>query len=87
MQTVAIRLRARDLSAEMAAMRKWLDEHRCEPANFTFRRFGDIISIYTVFDKDADSEAFKARFAGQTQRQEPDTVTEDLKRLLFADTR
>jgi hypothetical protein len=54
MQTIAIRVRARDLSAEMAAMRKWLDEHRCEPANFTFRRFGDIISIYTVFDKDAD---------------------------------
>jgi hypothetical protein len=87
MQTIAIRVRARDLSAEMAAMRKWLDEHRCEPANFTFRRFGDIISIYTVFDKDADGETFKARFGGQTQRQEPDTVTEDLERLLPATTR
>ena len=87
MQTIAIRVRARDLSAEMAAMRKWLDEHRCEPANFTFRRFGDIISIYTVFDKDADGGAFKARFGGQTQRQEPDTVTEDLERLLPANTR
>jgi hypothetical protein len=87
MQTIAIRVRARDLSAEMAAMRKWLDEHRCEPANFTFRRFGDIISIYTVFDKDADGEAFKARFGGQAQRQEADTVTEDLERLLPATTR
>jgi hypothetical protein len=87
MQTVAIRLRARDLSAEMAAMRKWLDEHRCEPANFTFRRSGNIISIYTVFDKDADGEAFKARFGGHTQRREPDTVTEDLERLLPANTR
>ena len=37
MQMIAIRVRPRDLSAEMAAMRKWLDEHRCEPSNFTFR--------------------------------------------------
>ena len=87
MQTIAIRVRAMDLSAEMAAMRKWLDEHRCEPSNFTFRRFGNIISIYIVFDKDADGEAFRARFGGQTKRQEPDTVTEDLERLLPANTR
>jgi hypothetical protein len=86
MQTIAIRVRARDLSAEMAAMRKWLDEHRCEPANFTFRRFGDIISIYTVFDKDADSEAFKARFHGRPQGPEPDSLTEDLARVLAQDT-
>jgi hypothetical protein len=65
MQTIAIRLRARELCAEMAEMRKWLDEHRCEPANFTFRRFGDIISIYAVFREDADGEAFKARFYGR----------------------
>ena len=87
MQTIAIRVRATDLSAEMAVMRKWLDEHRCEPANFTFRRLGDIISIYTVFDKDADGKAFKARFGGQTQRQELDTVAEDLERLLPANIR
>jgi len=29
MQTLAIRLRVMHLSAEMAAMRKWLDEHSC----------------------------------------------------------
>jgi hypothetical protein len=85
MQTIAIRVRARDLSAEMGAMRKWLDEHRCEPANFTFRRFGDIISIYTGFDKDADGEAFKARFHGR-QGPEPDSVTEDLAQVLARDT-
>jgi hypothetical protein len=33
MQTIAIRLRVMHLSAEMAAMRKWLDEHRCEPSS------------------------------------------------------
>ena len=59
MQIVTIRVRARDLSAEMAAMRKWLDEHRCEPSNFTFRRYEDIISIYAVFQKDADGKAFR----------------------------
>ena len=87
MQTIAIRLRVMHLSAEMAAMRKWLDEHRCEPANFTFRRSGDIISIYAVFGKDSDGEAFKARFSGRTQRPEPDPVAEDLERLLAQDTR
>ena len=86
MQTIPIRVRTRDLSAEMAAMRKWLDEHRCEPANFTFAALG-ILSRSTRYDKDADGEAFKARFGDQTQRQEPDTVTEDLERLHPANTR
>jgi hypothetical protein len=87
MQTIAIRVRAVDLSAEMAAMRKWLDGHRCEPSNFTFRRSGNIISIYAVFGRDADGEAFKARFHTQTQRPEPDSVGEDLERLLAQNTR
>jgi hypothetical protein len=87
MQMIAIRVRARDLSAEMAAMRKWLDEHRCEPLNFTFRRSGDIIAIYAIFQEDADGEAFKARFHGQTRRPEPDSVPEELERLLAQNTR
>ena len=87
MQIVTIRVRARDLSAEMAVMRKWLDEHRREPSNFTFRRFGNIISIYIVFDKDADGEAFKARFYGRPQGPEPDSVTEDLAQVLAQNTR
>jgi hypothetical protein len=87
MQTIAIRVRAVDLSAEMAAMRKWLDDHRCEPSNFTFRRSGNIISIYAVFGRDADGEAFKARFHTQTQRPEPDCVGEDLERLLAKNIR
>ena len=87
MQIITIRVRARDLSAEMAAMRKWLDEHRCEPSNFTFRRYEDIISIYAVFQKDADGKAFKARFHGQTQRPEPDAVPEELERLLAQNNR
>ena len=82
METIAIRIRARDLSAVMAAMRKWLDEHRCEPSNFTFRRFGNIILIYIVFDKDADGEAFKARFHDRPQGPEPDSTTEDLAQVL-----
>jgi hypothetical protein len=87
MHTIAIRVRAVDLSAEMAAMRKWLDEHRCEPSNFTFRRFGNIISIYIVFDKDADGEAFKARFHGRPQGPEPDSITEDLVQALTQNAR
>jgi hypothetical protein len=87
MQTIAIRVRATDLSATMAAMRKWLDDHRCEPSNFTFRRSGNIISIYAVFGKDVDGEAFKARFDAQTRRPEPDCVAEDLERLLPQNSR
>lgn len=87
MQTIAIRVRAMDLSAEMAAMRKWLDEYSCEPSNFTFRRFGNIISIYIVFDKDADGQAFKARFHGRPQGPEPDSITEDLAQVLTQNTR
>ena len=87
MHTIAIRVRAMDLSAEMAAMRKWLDEHRCELSNFTFRRFGNIISIYIVFDKDADREAFKARFHGRPQGPEPDSITEDLAQVLTQNAR
>ena len=87
MQTIAIRVRAADLSTEMAAMRKWLDERRCDPSNFTFRRSGSIISIYVAFGKDADGEAFKARFSGRTQRPEPDSVAEDLARLLAENIR
>jgi hypothetical protein len=87
MQTIAIRVRAMDLSAAMAAMRKWLDEHRCEPSNFTFHRSGNTISIYAVFGKDADGEAFKAHFYGQERGPEPDSVAENLARLLAQATR
>jgi hypothetical protein len=87
MQTIAIRVRAADLSAEMAAMRKWLDEHGCAPANFTFRRSGDIISIYVVFGKDSDGEEFKAYSQRQRRRPEPDPVAEDLDGLLAENIR
>ena len=87
MQTIAIRVRAMDLSSEMAAMRKWLDEHRCEPSNFTFRRFGNVISIYTVFDEDADGQAFKARFYDRPQGPESDFITEDLAQVLTQNIR
>jgi hypothetical protein len=82
MQMITIRVRPMDLSAAMTAMRKWLDERRCEPSNFTLRRSGDTMSIYAVFGNDADGEAFKARFQGRTQQREPDSVPEQLERLL-----
>ena len=64
--------RLRSESAQRTFLRKWLqcaewlDERRCDPSNFTFRRSGSIISIYVAFGKDADGEAFKARFPSQT---------------------
>jgi hypothetical protein len=65
MRTIIIRAPAADLSAEMAAMpamRKWLDEQACEPARFTSRRNGNVITVCVEFNKDRGGEAFKAHF-------------------------
>ena len=54
MRTIIIRAPAADLSAEMAAMpamRKWLDEQASEPARFTSRRNGDVITVCVEFNK------------------------------------
>jgi hypothetical protein len=38
MRTVVIRIPRLELSAQMAAMRKWFAKHRCEPSLFTSKR-------------------------------------------------
>ena len=66
MQTVIIRRRGIDLSAEMAAMRAWLDENGWDAAKFTHERYGEMTIISADFATEAQAEAFAQRFDAQT---------------------
>lgn len=63
MRTVTIRLRAQDLSTQMAAMRAWLDQNRCEPSRFLIDQSDDTTVILVDFEKNPDAEAFRRQFA------------------------
>ena len=67
-----VRVRPADFSSQMAGMRKWLDEHRYEPARFTCGRHADFVVISVDFNNDAQAEAFEASFEGQHHPPEPD---------------
>ena len=73
MRTIVIRLTGADLAAEMAEMRNWLDEHRCEPAKFTCAQEGRSTVISADFNDDAEAQAFKGRF--DRERREPERGT------------
>lgn len=72
MHTIVIRLPGADLAAEMAEMRNWLDEHRCEPTKFTCAQEGRSTVISADFNGDAEARAFKDRF--DSDRREPERV-------------
>jgi hypothetical protein len=86
MCTIKIRVPAADFGAEMAAMRKWLDEHTCEPRRFTSQRRENVVTVCVGFDKDCDGKAFKADFDCDTHQrtvvQTWDRMVEDLERQL-----
>lgn len=71
MRTVVIKLRAVDLSTEMAEMRAWLDEYRYEPSKFTYDQNGDTVAVFMDFENEEEAEAFKDRFDGQSPRAQP----------------
>lgn len=91
MRTIRIRVPAADLGAEMAAMRKWLDDRTCEPSRFTSRRYGNVLTVCVEFNKDGDGEAFKAYFDRETRRQAGidawDRMAEDLEQRLAQNVR
>jgi hypothetical protein len=62
MRTVTVRLRAADLSREMAAMREWLDRTRYEPTRFDCDQNGDTVVLSVDFRLAAAAEAFARRF-------------------------
>ena len=91
MRTIKIRVPPADLAAEMAAMRKWLDERTCEPSRFISRCYGKVLTVCVEFNKDRDGEAFKAHFDREIRRQAGvetwDRMAEDLERQLAQNAR
>jgi hypothetical protein len=86
MRAIITRVPTADLAAEMAAMRKWLDEHTCEPSRFTSRRNGNVVTVCVEFKKHRDGEAFKTHFDCEIQRRTVaatwDEMAEDLEQRL-----
>ena len=65
MRTVTVRMEAADLSRQMAAMREWLDRHRCEPARFACDQRGDAVVVSVEFSNEREGEAFASHFDDQ----------------------
>jgi hypothetical protein len=63
--TVLITVRAADLSAQMGAMREWLNEHRCEPSRFSCDQYGDTFAVCLDFSKVEEAQDFKKHFSRQ----------------------
>jgi hypothetical protein len=70
MRTVEMDLRGGDLSAAMAEMRMWLDEHRFEPSAFCCRRDGAGVLVRVDFKVSGEAEAFADRFSGRIDTEE-----------------
>jgi hypothetical protein len=69
MRTVVVRVDDADFSGQMAAMREWLDHHRCEPARFVYDQTGSALVIAVAFPNDEDAEAFATHFGCQEPAQ------------------
>jgi hypothetical protein len=65
-RTIKVRLRAEDLSREMAAMREWLDRNGHEPRRFNCDQDRDTVVLSVDFMVDAAAEAFAGRFDGES---------------------
>ena len=74
MRAIVIRVPRLEFSAQMAAMRKWLAQHRFDPSQFTSKPYQNIVSVYVQFENDHEAEAFKARFKTQEGRPESDSL-------------
>lgn len=74
MYSTMIRVPVADFSAELAEMRNWLDEHRREPSSFISTRYGGIVAVCVQFNKEADANAFQARFGWRAGPPEPDAL-------------
>jgi hypothetical protein len=74
MRRVVIKVPKSDLSAELAAMRNWLDLRGCEQYKCTSNLFHDIVAMCFEFNEDADAEAFGGYFQNKKMRDEPDIL-------------
>jgi hypothetical protein len=65
MQIVDLQLPRHQLSAQMAAMRIWLDEHRLEPTSFVCNDAREEVRVVVTFTLAGEARAFADRFAGR----------------------
>ena len=66
MRTIIVRLPSEaNFSFEMAAMREWLDKHRCAPSRFKYHRELESVIIQVEFSKEEEAEVFKRYFDGR----------------------
>jgi hypothetical protein len=65
MHTVEMDLQPSELSAAMAEMRLWLDQHRFEPSGFCCREGGTGVLVRVDFKATGEAEAFAGRFSGR----------------------
>jgi hypothetical protein len=77
MHAVEIRLPASDLSARMAEMRIWLDQHRFELSNFVCRDGEHDVLISLEFTIALHAEKFARQFGGRADGSSADAVEEE----------
>lgn len=65
MRTVEINLQSSELSAAMAEMRMWLDEHGFEPSSFCCGEDEAGVLVRVDFKVAGEAEAFAGRFNGR----------------------
>ena len=69
MRTVVVQFDNRELASQMAAMREWLDNHRCAPSKFVYDQTADALVASVEFPEDGEADAFATRFNGQERLQ------------------
>ena len=64
MRSVVLPVKSSELSAQMAAMRVWLDERRFEPSSFSCQDGGTAVLLRVEFKVAAEADAFAEQFRG-----------------------
>lgn len=64
MRSVVLPVKSSELSAQMAAMRMWLDERRFEPSSFSCEDGGTAVLLRVEFKVAAEADAFAEQFLG-----------------------
>ena len=63
MYTVTLKVPVAAFASQMAMMREWLNDRRCEPSRFTYDPSGDnVFALRLDFSRGEDAEAFGKRF-------------------------
>jgi hypothetical protein len=66
MRTIIVKLPPEaNFLSEMAAMRVWLDKHRCSPSRFKYHRAQESVIMQVEFKEEEEAEIFKRYFDGR----------------------